>query len=96
MRAAICGGADMVQLRNKLASTGELLEKARLLRRLTRELGVPFIVNDYVDLAIEAEADGVHLGQEDVGIAEARSRLGTERIIGISAHSLEQALQSGA
>ncbi|WP_339279776.1 thiamine phosphate synthase [Paenibacillus sp. FSL W8-1187] len=92
MREALHGGADIVQLRHKTAKKDELLEKARLLRRLTREYGVPFIVNDDPELALEAEADGVHLGQEDGGWREARERLGPDAIIGISTHSLEQAL----
>lgn len=92
MREALHGGADIVQLRHKTAKEGELLEKARLLRRLTREYGVPLLINDYPELALEAEADGVHLGQEDGGWREARERLGPNAIIGISTHSLEQAL----
>ncbi|WP_353057670.1 thiamine phosphate synthase [Paenibacillus pasadenensis] len=92
MREALHGGADIVQLRDKTAKEPELLEKARLLRRLTREFGVPFIVNDYPRLALEAEADGVHIGQDDTGFSEVRELLGPDRIIGISTHSLEQAL----
>ncbi|OXM17119.1 thiamine phosphate synthase [Paenibacillus herberti] len=92
MREALYGGADIVQLRHKTAKESELLEKARLLRGLTREFGVPFIVNDYPQLAIEADADGVHVGQEDHGLREARELLGPDRIVGVSTHSLDQAM----
>ncbi|EXX85383.1 thiamine-phosphate pyrophosphorylase, partial [Paenibacillus darwinianus] len=72
----------------------ELLEKARALRELTRRFGVPFIVNDHLDIALAADADGVHLGQEDMPISEARRRLGPDRIIGISTHAIGQAREA--
>jgi thiamine-phosphate pyrophosphorylase len=91
MEAAIRGGADIVQLRDKETPPSGLLAKARALRELTRRYGVTFIVNDYPELALAAEADGVHLGQEDMPIAAARRMLGEGKIIGISTHSIEQA-----
>ncbi|WP_342771444.1 thiamine phosphate synthase [Paenibacillus sambharensis] len=91
MEAALAGGADIVQLREKNLPASELLEKARALRELTRRYNVPFIVNDHPDIALAAEADGVHLGQEDMPIAEARERMGADRIIGISTHAIEEA-----
>lgn len=91
MEAAIRGGADVVQLRDKEAAPAELLEKARALRELTRRLGVLFIVNDHPEIALEADADGVHLGQDDLPIEDARRMLGPERIVGISTHSIAQA-----
>ncbi|WP_314003679.1 thiamine phosphate synthase [uncultured Paenibacillus sp.] len=94
MEAALAGGADILQLRDKTAAPGELLEKARALRELTRRYGVPFIVNDHLDIAIASDADGVHLGQEDMPIAEARRRLGPDRIIGISTHAVGQAREA--
>jgi thiamine-phosphate pyrophosphorylase len=94
MEATIRGGADIVQLRDKETPPEELLGKARALRELTRRYGVPFIVNDYPELALEAEADGVHLGQEDMPIAEARRRLGEDKIIGISTHTIGQAREA--
>jgi thiamine-phosphate pyrophosphorylase len=94
MEAAIRGGADIVQLRDKETPPDRLLEKARALRGLTRRYGVPFIVNDYPELALAADADGVHLGQEDMPIAEARRLLGEDRIIGISTHNIEQAREA--
>jgi thiamine-phosphate pyrophosphorylase len=94
MEAAIRGGADVVQLRDKETPPDLLLEKARALRELTRRYGVAFIVNDYPELALEAEADGVHLGQEDMPIAEARRMLGKDKIIGVSTHNMSQAREA--
>lgn len=95
MEEAIVGGADIVQLRDKTSSREELLLKAKALRELTRKYGVTFIVNDHVDIALEADADGIHLGQGDMPIAEARRRVGS-KIIGISTHKLEEALLAEA
>ncbi|MBO7749027.1 thiamine phosphate synthase [Paenibacillus sp. MWE-103] len=92
MEQAILGGADIVQLRAKDASKEELLRDARALRELTARYGVPFIVNDHIDVALEVGADGAHFGQDDMPLAEARRILGPDAIIGISTHSLEQAL----
>jgi thiamine-phosphate pyrophosphorylase len=91
MEASLKGGADMLQLRDKKASKRELMEKAKLLRDLTAKYNVPLIINDHVDIALAVEADGVHLGQDDLPLAVARSVLGSQRIIGISTHSIEQA-----
>jgi len=91
MEAALAGGADIVQLRDKTSSKRELLEKAIALRELTGRYGVPFIVNDYPEIAHAAGADGVHLGQDDLSISEARALLGPDAIIGISTHAIEQA-----
>lgn len=88
---AILGGADIVQFRDKHSGPDELLRKAKALRELTRRLGVPFIVNDHVELALEVDADGIHLGQGDLPLEEARRRVGG-KIIGISTHAIEEAL----
>lgn len=96
MEQTLIGGADMLQLRNKTGSKREVLEQAKALRELTSKYGVPFIVNDHPDIALEAEADGVHLGQEDMPIAEARERMGSGKIIGISTQCVEQALAAQA
>lgn len=94
MEAALSGGADFVQLRDKNASKRELLEKAKALRELTRRYGVPFVVNDHPDIALAVDADGVHLGQDDLPLSVARSIMGPDRIIGISTHSIEQAREA--
>lgn len=85
-RQVLEGGARLVQYRNKAASIPLRLEQTRLLAHLCHEFNVPFIVNDHLDLAVEAGADGVHLGQEDASIAEARRKLGPGKIIGVSCY----------
>lgn len=94
MEAALKGGADFVQLRDKQASPKSLLEKAKILRELTWQYDVPFVVNDHLDVALAAEADGIHLGQDDLPLPIARQLLGPARIIGISTHNIEQARQA--
>ncbi|HOP46945.1 MAG TPA: thiamine phosphate synthase [Desulfobacteraceae bacterium] len=94
----IKGGADVIQLREKEMSRRERLELGFKLRDITRKYGVLFIVNDDVDLAIILDADGVHLGQDDIPIKYVRPLL-KDKIIGISTHSFDQikeALDSGA
>lgn len=90
--AAIRGGADTVQLREKEFTGRELLEAGHLLRRLTREHGVRLIVNDRVDVAKAVDADGVHLGQQDLPIQVAREILGPDKVVGISTHNVEEAV----
>jgi len=84
-------GVSVIQLRDKRLPDRELLERARELRRLTRGSRTLFIMNDRPDLALLAEADGVHLGQDDATVNDARRVLGTQALIGVSTHSLEQA-----
>ena len=84
VRQAIAGGATMVQLRDPLAKAGVLVEEARALATILRSSGIPFIVNDRVDIALAAGADGVHLGQSDMAVADARRLLGPEPILGLS------------
>jgi len=90
IREAAEGGVDIVQLREKNLTDSELLAKAKDVRRWTREAVVLFIVNDRPDLALAVEADGVHLGQDDLPVAVARRMLGTDAIIGVSTHDLSQ------
>ena len=90
--AAIRGGAKVVQLREKELPFAEALGVALEIRKLTLERGVTFIINDDARLALECGADGLHLGQEDMPLSEARTLLGYGKIIGISTHSLEEAL----
>ncbi len=90
-RLAIAGGADTIQYRQKSGTTREMIEIARNMKRLCSEAGVTFIVNDRLDVAIAAEADGVHLGQDDFPIPMARELLGEGRIIGGSAATLDEA-----
>lgn len=88
------GGAQVVQLREKDKNDRQLIERARQVRQWTREAGVLFIVNDRPDIARLVEADGVHLGQDDLPVKEARRILGPEALIGVSTHNLEQLRQA--
>ncbi len=84
MRQAVAAGATIVQLRDPAAKTRALVEEARALAAVTRPAGIPFIVNDRVDVAIAAGADGIHLGQSDMRVADARAQLGPGPILGLS------------
>lgn len=95
MEEAIQGGATVIQLRDKKSSKRDILAKARALRELTARYDVTFIVNDHIDIALAAEADGVHLGQDDLPLKEARKIMGN-KIIGISTHRIEEARQAEA
>ncbi|MCK4305619.1 MAG: thiamine phosphate synthase [Candidatus Eisenbacteria sp.] len=92
-RLALEGGSDTIQFRDKSASTRELIRIARGLSEICRRAGVPLIVNDRVDVAMAADAAGVHLGQSDFPISLARQMLGPDRIIGGSATTLEEATE---
>lgn len=81
---AVAGGVTIVQLRDPEAKGRALVEAARALIALLRPLGIPLIVNDRVDVALAADADGVHLGQDDMEPAPARAQLGPDRILGLS------------
>ena len=94
--SAIRGGADVIQLRDKSASAKQLIEAASRLLPLTRAAGIPLMINDRADIARSVDADGVHLGEEDLPLKDARDLLGAGRIIGKSTHSLEQALAAQA
>jgi thiamine-phosphate pyrophosphorylase len=85
--ACVLGGVDVVQLRDKVADARTVLARATVLAQLCRDLGVPFIVNDRPDLALEVGADGVHVGQDDAPPALARRILGPDAIVGLSTHS---------
>jgi len=88
---AIAGGAEAIQFRQKRGSTRELIETARQMQALCRRRGARLIVNDRLDVALAAGADGVHLGQDDFPLALAREILGPEKIIGGSASTLAEA-----
>lgn len=88
---ALKGGVTMVQLREKSCDGAEFLEKAKKLRSLTRKYGVKFIINDRVDIAMLSDADGVHIGQSDIPAIEVRKLIGENKILGVSARTLEEA-----
>jgi len=89
--ALLAGGARLLQLRLKQASARQLFEAAVAIRPLARAAGALFLVNDRPDVACAVEADGVHLGQDDVPVAVARRMLGPRRVIGVSTHDLDEA-----
>lgn len=89
-RLSIRGGADTIQYRQKSGSTREMIRIAAQMKQVCSDQGVPLIVNDRVDVAIAAKADGVHLGQDDFPIPLARELLGQEMIIGASASNMEE------
>lgn len=88
---ALKGGATFVQLREKDLDESAFLEEAKEIQSLCREYGVPFVINDNVKLALEIGADGVHVGQSDMEAGDVRAMLGPDRIIGVSAQTVEQA-----
>ena len=90
-RMAIKGGAGMIQFRDKSMPTGVLVETAISLSKLCKKHSVTFIVNDRVDVAMLSDADGVHLGMEDIPVNDARKLLGGKKIIGATAHTLSEA-----
>ena len=89
---SILGGARLFQLRDKVSSGRDILAEARRLRDLTRYMGCLFILNDRIDIALAADADGVHLGQDDMPYHLARKLVGRNKLIGVSATNLTQAL----
>ena len=92
VKESLDGGVTMVQLREKTLEEGKFLEEARELQALCRERHIPFIVNDNVDIAKAMGADGVHVGQDDMETMDVRAKLGPDKIIGVSAHTVEEAL----
>jgi thiamine-phosphate pyrophosphorylase len=88
--AVLRGGVDIVQLREKELGPTEQLAAARVMGPICREFGVPFVMNDSPELAAEADADGVHVGQDDVSVAHCREVLGSDAIVGLSTHSPEE------
>ena len=93
-QAAIRGGASVIQLRDKKRDKGEVLPVARRLKQACAQANVLFIVNDHPDLALAADADGVHLGQHDLPVLEARRILPLDRLVGCSTALFEEALQA--
>ena len=91
VRAAVQGGVTLVQLREKDCSTRDFVALARRVREILAPFGIPLIINDRVDVALSAGADGVHIGQTDMTYADARRLLGTDVIIGLSVGTLEEA-----
>lgn len=96
VRMAISAGIKTIQLREKLLSKKDIYKEALAIRTLTLRHGVTFIVNDHIDIALAVDADGVHIGQDDMPVKEARKIIGRRKIIGVSTHSIRQALDAEA
>lgn len=91
---AISGGVTMVQMREKEGDTGQLLEKAKKLKEILEENGIPFIIDDRIDIMLAVDADGVHVGQSDMPCAVARKLIGEDKILGVSVHTVEEAMKA--
>lgn len=91
---ALKGGITFLQLREKHLDDSEFLAEAVEMKKLAAQYGVPFVINDNIEIALKSGADGVHVGQDDMPVKEVRELLGEEKIIGVSAHNIEEALQA--
>ena len=94
VEAALQNGATCIQLREKELDDADFLAEAQEMAALCRRYHVPFIINDNVDIAIACHADGVHVGQEDMAASDVRKRVGDQMMIGVSAHTVEEALEA--
>lgn len=94
VKEAVAGGVTMVQLREKTAGSLSFYERALRLKRVTRKAGVPLIINDRTDIMLAADADGLHVGQSDLPAAVARRLIGPDKILGVSAHTVEEAVRA--
>ncbi len=94
VEAALKGGATCVQLREKELCEEEFLKEAIELAALCKQYKVPFFINDNVDIAMKCHADGIHVGQEDMEAGQVREKVGNDMMIGVSVHSVEEALEA--
>lgn len=94
VEAALDGGATFVQLREKTLDRDTFLAEAREIGALCRSRHVPFVINDEVEIAAASGADGVHVGQDDMAAGTVRALIGPEKILGVSAHSVQEALRA--
>ena len=91
---ALNGGATLIQLREKALDTERFIAEARQIKSLCEMYKVPFIINDNVEVALAVDADGVHVGQGDMAASDVRKRLGSDKIIGVTARTVEQAVEA--
>lgn len=94
IESALKGGATCVQLREKNLNDEEFLKEAMEISVLCKQYAVPFFINDNVEIAVKCQADGIHVGQEDMEVAQVRQRVGADMIIGVSVHSVKEALEA--
>lgn len=91
---AICGGATFVQLREKHMDRESFLAEAKAIQKLCKEYHVPFVIDDEVSIAVEIDADGIHVGQSDMKAGDVRSLIGPNKILGVSVQTVEQAVEA--
>lgn len=94
VESAIKGGATCIQLREKGLDEEAFLKEAIEISALCKQYNIPFFINDYVEIAIKCHADGIHVGQGDMDAAQVRQRVGEKMMIGVSVHSVEEALEA--
>ena len=94
VKEALDGGVTFLQLREKHIDSGLFLQEAQELKDLCKQYQVPFVINDDVELALKVDADGVHVGQSDMKAGDVRKKLGKDKIIGVSAQTVEQAVMA--
>lgn len=94
VESALKGGVTCVQLREKDLNDDDFLTEALEISALCRRYGIPFFINDNVELAIKCKADGIHVGQEDMSAAQVRQKVGSDMMIGVSVHSVKEALEA--
>lgn len=94
VECALKGGATCVQLREKQLGDADFLQEAIQIHALCQQYGVPLFINDNVEVALQCHAEGIHVGQEDMAAAQVRQRVGDEMMIGVSVHSVEEALEA--
>jgi thiamine-phosphate pyrophosphorylase len=92
VKESLDGGATFIQLREKTLDEETFLQEAKELQKLCKEYKVPFVINDNVDIAVEMDADGVHVGQSDMEAGDVRAKLGPDKIVGVSAGTVEEAI----
>ena len=94
VRQALEGGITFLQLREKHLLEDEFIQEAKEMKELAAKYKVPFVINDNIKVALAVDADGVHIGQDDMSVEEARKLLGKDKIIGVSAHNTEEAIKA--
>lgn len=94
VKQALDGGITFLQLREKELSEEEFIKEAKEMKELAAQYKIPFVINDNIKVALEVDADGVHIGQDDMSVEEARKLLGEDKIIGVSAHNVKEAMKA--
>lgn len=94
VEAVGAGGADMIELRDKSSSTAEVIKTAKALKKITKNYGVPLVINDRLDVALAVDAEGLHIGRSDIDISVARALMGQGKLIGVTVRNLRDAREA--